>query len=551
MFGGKLGQNGLVAGGDADSHSPDTDSADPDWRPLLDVFTDPAAIVDGELVLLEVNEVMCARQRAGREELIGTRLPISRDSRHPTLHSEFAQLNAEEVLRIETQLSRPDGSIADGDLAATTFGPGLYVVVLRDRDSPGASPQEERSREVLDASVDAYISLDADSRVLEWNRAACEMFGWSRQEAVGRRVTDLVVRADEREWVLETMAHYVESGQSPLVGEVSSNTLQRKDGTELPVEVTVTAIGSGPQLTFHAFIRDMTEQSDARTAQIGSAASFEAVFTNAPIGIALVGLDGSFLRVNEALCRITGYQEHELTQLTFQDITHPFDLDTDVHEATRLLNGEIPSYQMDKRCYCKDGHLVWIRLSGSLVRDTAGQPLNFIAHIEDISARKRDEELLRRRATRDALTGVFNRSRFEEELDRYVALAARHAYMDEAAVLMIDVDGLKRVNDREGHAAGDDYLKSVANAISHRLRLSDVFARIGGDEFAALLPHTPTAHAQKLGCTLVEEVRTHSRGSVSIGIAMISPGRLEGAMERADAAMYKAKKLGPGRCFGP
>ena len=160
------------------------------------------------------------------------------------------------------------------------------------------------------------------------------------------------------------------------------------------------------------------------------------------------------------MCGITGYDEQELTALTFQDITHPDDLDTDLNEATRLLNGEISSYQMDKRYFSRDGHLIWIHLSGSIVRDADDQPLIFVAHVEDISARKRDEELLRRQATRDSLTGVFNRSRFEEELARYQSLARRHAHQEEAAVLMIDLDGLKQVNDADGHLAGDDYLKA-------------------------------------------------------------------------------------------
>ncbi|MGD9618538.1 MAG: PAS domain S-box protein [Mycolicibacterium sp.] len=414
-----------------------------------------------------------------------------------------------------------------------------------------AATSPEISREFLDTLVDAYWGLDADGRVLEWNQTAVQMFGWTREEAVGRLLTELVVTPDQREWVLEDMRHYVEDGRSPVVGQLSTFTLCRKDGSELPAELIVNAIGSGAQLTFHAFVRDMTSLNEARAAQLGSEATFEAVFANAPIGIALVGLDGSFLRVNEALCTITGYSEPELSELTFQDITHPDDLDIDLNEATRLLHGEINSYQMDKRYYAKDGHLIWIHLSGSIVRDADGQPVHFIAHIEDISARKRDEELLRRQASRDTLTGVFNRGRFDEELARYRALSRRHGYEDDAAVFMIDVDGLKEVNDRNGHAAGDDYLKSVAATISRRLRLSDVFARIGGDEFAALLPHTSTAQAQKLARILVDQVEANSPGSVSIGIAMLGPGRLDDALERADQAMYYAKRAGKGSTFGP
>ena len=156
-----------------------------------------------------------------------------------------------------------------------------------------------------------------------------------------------------------------------------------------------------------------------------------------------------------------------------------------------------------------------------------------------------------RQATRDPLTGVFNRARFEEELDRYRALADRHGYQDDAALFMVDIDGLKRVNDKHGHIAGDDYLKTVAETIGRRLRLSDVFARIGGDEFAVLLPHTSAEQAQKLARTLVERVRMNSVGTVSIGISMVGPGRFDGALERADEAMYHAKKRGGDGFHGP
>lgn len=412
-------------------------------------------------------------------------------------------------------------------------------------------PLDHLSRQVLDSSVDSYVGMDSSGRVLEWNRAASQTFGWTRDEAVGRLMTELIVPLDWREWVQQDMRSYVETGESPVVGRVTAQVMCRKDGTEIPVELSVNAVGSGPGLTFHSFIRDMTELSEARAAQRGTEATFQAVFDNAPIGIAIVGLDGTFRKVNEALCRITGYPAHELTRMTFQDLTFPDDLDNDVNEATRLLRGEITSYQMDKRYYAKEGHIIWVHLSGSMVRDADGQPLNFIAHIEDVSARKRDEQLLHRQATRDPLTGVFNRARFEEELARHRSLASRHEYDDEAAIFMIDLDGLKRINDRYGHGAGDDYLKNVTETISHRLRLSDIFARIGGDEFAVLLPHTSAEQAQKLARTLVDLVRTNSVGTVSIGIAMIGPGQFDDALERADQAMYHAKQKGGGGFYGP
>ena len=123
---------------------------------------------------------------------------------------------------------------------------------------------------------------------------------------------------------------------------------------------------------------------------------FETAFAEAPIGIALVGLDGTWLKVNRALCELVGYPEPELLTLTFQDITHPDDVDADLALARQLEAGEIPSYQMEKRYITRTGEVIWVHLSVSLVRDREDRPRHFISHIQDISPRKRDEEALRR-----------------------------------------------------------------------------------------------------------------------------------------------------------
>lgn len=122
---------------------------------------------------------------------------------------------------------------------------------------------------------------------------------------------------------------------------------------------------------------------------------FEAAFHSASIGMALVGLDGSWLRVNEAVCRIVGYTQEELLKLTFQDITHPDDLATDVALVEKLLHGEIARYELEKRYLHKDGNIVWINLSAALAWTTGGHPWLFVSQIQDITARKEAELALR------------------------------------------------------------------------------------------------------------------------------------------------------------
>ena len=137
-------------------------------------------------------------------------------------------------------------------------------------------------------------------------------------------------------------------------------------------------------------------QSQVQVRGLGeSERQFRIVFDEAPIGVALVGLDGRFLRVNNALCEIVGYPREELTRLTFQEITHPEDVDTDLALAQQLARGEIPRYQLAKRYIRKDGALVDILLSGSVARSSDGAPLYYIAHVEDITERKRTEDQVR------------------------------------------------------------------------------------------------------------------------------------------------------------
>ncbi len=142
-------------------------------------------------------------------------------------------------------------------------------------------------------------------------------------------------------------------------------------------------------------VQDALERWRAEDTLRESQVRFSSALKDAAIGMALVGTDGQWLQVNPALCALVGYTEHELLATTFQAITHPDDLDADLAFVRQMLAGEIPAYHMEKRYFHKQGHIVWILLSVSLVRDPFGQPLYFIAQIQDITTRKRSESALR------------------------------------------------------------------------------------------------------------------------------------------------------------
>ncbi len=276
---------------------------------------------------------------------------------------------------------------------------------------------------------------------------------------------------------------------------------------------------------------------------------FEQAFERAPIGMGLLDQEGRWVLVNRALCEITGYTPAELIGARFHDLTHPEDVDNDRERRAQLLAGEIPAYQVEKRYFNASGEAMSTMLSISLVRDHDGAPLHFIAQLQDISERKELEEHLRHLADHDPLTGLRNRRLFEHDLKLQVARSKR--YGEVAALMVIDLDLFKQINDRHGHQVGDDTLRAVATALTRRLRETDLVARLGGDEFAVLLPHIDAPGARLVAESLerviaacaveVGEHVVHPSGSVGFALIDQRVGGDQEVLAAADSAMYASK----------
>ncbi len=346
--------------------------------------------------------------------------------------------------------------------------------------------------------------------------------------------------------------------RSALDGETRSREIYSADDKRsLMVDVGPLRLDGASAHTGHAsgiaggvaVILDITARRAADEIARSSHDHFEQVFERAPIGMGLTDLDGRWTLVNRALCEITGYTTEELIGQRFAEITHPDDVHNDAAQHARLLAGAIPAFQIEKRYFNAAGEIVSAILSLSLVRDAQSAPAHFIAQLQDISERKRLEEHLRHLADHDPLTGLRNRRLFEHDLKLQVARSQR--YGERAAVMVIDLDAFKLINDLHGHKVGDDTLKAVATALTRRLREADLVARLGGDEFAALLPHADDEGAAIVAdglarviaaCSIdVGEMVVHPSGSV--GMAMIDQhtASAEQALVEADRAMYAAK----------
>ena len=253
---------------------------------------------------------------------------------------------------------------------------------------------QERARfqaRLLDALGQAVIATDLQGKVIYWNRAAEELYGWSQEEALGRPIME-ITPSEELVGRAEEIMSGLLAGRS-WSGEFE---VRRKDGTTFPVMVTNTPVhdGWGNLVAILGVSTDITERRVAEEALRRSEERSTSSFRDAAIGMALVGTDGRWLQVNRSLCEMLGYSEEDLLEKTFQGITHPEDLDADLDHVRRMLTGEIETYQMQKRYLHADGRVVWLLLSASMVHDEEGEPLYFVAQIQDITQRKKAEQRL-------------------------------------------------------------------------------------------------------------------------------------------------------------
>jgi diguanylate cyclase (GGDEF)-like protein/PAS domain S-box-containing protein len=296
--------------------------------------------------------------------------------------------------------------------------------------------------------------------------------------------------------------------------------------------------------------RHIAEQSRIERALRETEEHFRNAFDYAAIGMALVSPQGAWLRVNRSLCELVGYDEAELLDSNFQAVTHSDDLGNDLANLYRLMQGETPTCQVEKRYVHRLGQIVWALNSVSLVRDSENQPAHFIFQIQDITERKRAEAALQSLSLVDELTGLYNRRGFLAVTEQHLATIRRNEKVP--VLLYADLDGLKQINDSMGHHEGDRALITAAELFQETFRNSDILARLGGDEFVVLAAIEPDEEAESITARLQATFAANNKRrnrlydlSISIGLAHFddeSSHSIEELMARADQAMYKDKR---------
>ncbi|MCW2958530.1 MAG: hypothetical protein JWP18_1333, partial [Solirubrobacterales bacterium] len=296
---------------------------------------------------------------------------------------------------------------------------------------------------------------------------------------------------------------------------------------------------------------DVTAEVRAREAEVMLAA----IVSSSNDAIYTVDAHGTIASWNRAAVRLFGYDELEAMGMPIARLLPPDAVELYAHMVRRAMAGEVVT-PWQATLLRSDGELVEASLSMSPMGPVSGADLGVSVIARDTTERRRFEATLRRLSDHDSLTGLYNRRRFDEELARAVASAPRYA--ETSALLLVNIDDFKFVNDTLGHAAGDALLRSVAGVIRGRVRETDVLARIGGDEFAILLPRANAGEAQRVAVDLVQAVRDHEtelggnpvRSTVSVGAIAFdaSYDTAEDVLRAVDRAVHDAKHRGRDRC---
>ena len=444
--------------------------------------------------------------------------------------------------------------------------------------SPSASGIGDPSIEAsIDRSAPATFVVDERGRITEWDSAAEALYGFAAYEVVGRHPTMLV--PPELDFERDEYLRAILSGRS--VPRCQTERM-RRDGTRIDVAIELSPVREpgGRVVGARAEVRPLartvadrragTEPTDtppaprddrSRRRLAEAQERFRIAFVHAPNGIALlstaVGSEGSFLDANPALARQLGYDGEDLIGRSLLDFLHPGSGADQTETLAALLEATEADARAERRFLRGDGREVWLEIGASVVRDDAGRPLYAVAHLQDVTDARRHQAELRHLADHDGLTGLVNRRCFGARLE--TALDELCESGRGAAVLVLDLDNFKAVNDTCGHAVGDELLRRVGAALRSRVRSSDVVARLGGDEFGILLTDVTPEGARDVAAELLAAVDREAmvaaadqgvRVTASIGVSTIdcATGRsAEVLLSDADTAMYRAKRTGRNR----
>jgi diguanylate cyclase (GGDEF)-like protein/PAS domain S-box-containing protein len=411
---------------------------------------------------------------------------------------------------------------------------------------------EMRLRSVLTHAGDAFISIDTNGVITEWNRQAEATFGWRRSEAIGQRLVELLIPHDQRERHLAGMRRFDIDGTGPVVNNRMEVLGLHQSGRQIPVELSIAVERSASGIVSHAFLRDISERKAAEQKLAESERRMRTVSDNLPMLIAYIDKDQIFRFGNGTAKEWLGIKTSSLIDHHVAEVMTGNLYEQQRSYIERALAGERVDFELESAMPGATRQLQIVYIPD---KSEDGSVAGVYTLCTDITRLKEVERTLGQMARFDSLTGLPNRQHLLEKLTEAIGRSRRSGMP--MAVFYLDVDHFKTVNDTLGHAAGDELLKEFANRLKECVRGTDTVARLGGDEFVILLEGLHVVEetsfvAQKIITAMNKELVIDGQRlevSTSIGIAFSGEDGVEptALLAKADKALYQAKRDGRNR----
>lgn len=522
------------------------------YRAAIEHSGDGFFVIDREMRIVEVNEAVCTMFGYARDEIIGRNpLYFAMPESRPTVLAQWNSIDRVERRRYRFEGRRKDGSRVPVLVRAVTYrgsdgaiaGSVGFVTDLSEieRAQQTIAESERELRSILDNMQDTYYRTDIEGRIVRASKSAERLLGYPLDQLIGRRLAELYCEPGERDQFLRMLAA---GGGSVRQFEVR---LRRGDGTVIWVSTNAQYYrdAAGRVAGVEGTTRDVTEARRAQD-ELRLAAR---VFECAAEGIVITDGALAILSINPAFVDLIGADGARVAgRCIFEFAAGP---EGDALEAK--LRGALKAsgqWSGEVRARRVDGSSFPSWLSISTVRADAGEPIHCVAMFSDITERKASQARMAFLAHHDALTQLPNRLLLRDRVDQAISRAARTG--TRLALLFVDLDDFKRVNDSFGHQAGDALLREIAGRLGHCIRETDTVSRYGGDEFVVVLPDlADLGVVERVVRCISEQVSAplHAAGaqvcvSCSIGVA-VYPGDgvdCDALVRHADAAMYAAKR---------
>ncbi len=411
---------------------------------------------------------------------------------------------------------------------------------------------------VLSSARDGVLIVAQNGEIALVSDVAAKILEVSRADAVGLPVARLNLRVfDERMRPIllrEAFGIGRDDDKPRIVGVPGRRGVDDVRWIQVRARMMSDGLNEGPVTI--VTMMDTSGLREVAEAISRSDAQFRKAMENAPIGMALVDLEWRLMEVNRAFAEMMGSTVSALRGTPFSALSHPHDLNAERDQLDRLYNGHQSQFTCEKRYVRADGNVVWAVLDVGMVRYAGGAPDHYVVQVRDSTDDRMRSELMTHRAMHDPLTGLANRTLLQDVLQQVLEQPEGHSRV---GVIAVDLDGFKGLNDRFGHAIGDNALVHVAGVLRTATAGRGTVARIGGDEFVIVVQDDDCskalfdiASAIHLGLKRPVQVKRHQVTlQASVGIAMADDdttvGGASSLMSAADAAMYRAKSTGKAR----